>query len=588
MPLVLFNNVASLQARAALDRTQDGTMTALRRLSTGLRINSARDAAAGLAVAARLEARARGTGQATRNTNDGLSLLETGDHALASMTDGLQRLRELAVQSLDGALGTSDRQALDTELQLGLAEIDRTAPATAFNGHAVLDGSYGQALLQVGSGAADTLSIDLSTSLRTTHLGAIATATSSDLRTTGGGFEFVGTYTTQAIPGLDFSRPAVPFSPGATATAAAPPTNFAGGNATTFTVDHLAVTLDANYGTTGAVATAVQQQLDAAASGAYVANIDPSGHLRITKTASAAAAPTAPVLAGASGTFASAFDNAAATDGTAASPTTHAGFAVDGHAVSLVRDYADASGLIADIQSQLDHGAPGRYRVSGSAAGISIAHTDDTRLPVVDDFTGAGQAVFGRRAAAGLTLRPGDLTVRVGTGPTCGVTGTFAAPEDLARAVAAQVPGVVAAIDPETATLQVSARQTVTMGGAQSGGGGALSFSSLVNDPSGSLATIDVKTARGARDAVLRIDAALDQVSAQRGTMGAAEAHLQAIVSQDMNEGTILQAARGRIVDADMASESAALARSTVLQQAGLAMVAQANARSQDVLALLR
>jgi flagellin len=588
MPLILFSNVASLQVRAALDRTESATATSLRRLSTGLRINSARDDAAGLAVAARLESQVRGTRQAARNANDGLSLLETGDHALANMADGLQHLRELAVQSLNGTLGANDRQALDTDLQQGLAEIDRTAAAATFNGHAVLDGSYGTAILQVGADAGDTLAVDLSTSMRTTQLGAIATATSADLRTSGGGFQFAGTYTTAAISNLDFSRPAVPFAPGVTSTAAAPPTNFAGGNATTFTVDHIAVALNAAYGTSGAVATAVQQQLDAAAPGAYVANIDGAGHLRVTKTASAAAAPTAPVMAGASGPFAAAFDNATATDGTAASPTTHAGFDVDGHTVSLTTAEPDANALVADIQSQLDRAAKGVYRVSGSAAGISLSHVGDTRLPVVDDFTGAGAAVFGRRAAAGLTLRPGDLTVQVGTGPAVNVTGTFAVPDDLARAVVAQVPGVVANIDPENGTLQVSARQTVTIGGAQSGAGGAIAFSPLVNPPSGSLSTIDVKTIAGARDAVLRIDASLDQVTAQRGALGASEAHLQAIVDQDTKGGAILQAARGRIVDADMAGESSALARSRILQQAGIAMVAQANARSQDVMALLR
>jgi flagellin len=97
-----------------------------------------------------------------------------------------------------------------------------------------------------------------------------------------------------------------------------------------------------------------------------------------------------------------------------------------------------------------------------------------------------------------------------------------------------------------------------------------------------------VKTVGAARDAVLRIDAAIDQVSANRSSFGATDARLEAIVSQARQDSAILQTAHGRIVDADMAGESAALARNQVLQQAGIAMVAQANVRSQDVLTLLR
>lgn len=589
MALVLYTNVASLQARSALSRTENATASTMARLSSGLRIHSAKDDAAGLAVSSRIEAQWRGTDQAARNANDGISLLQVGDQALGSMADQLQRLRDLAVQSLNGTLSDADRKSLDADLQQGLAEIDRTASNTTFNGRSLLDGGYGNALFQVGAGSQDALSIDLSTSVRTDHLGSIAKATSTDLRTSGGGFQFAGTYTTAAIGSLDFSRPAVPFTPGYTATAAAPPTNYSGaGNATTFSVDGRAVTLNQNYNTPGAVAAAVQGQLDASAPGAYVANIDSNGHLRVTKNQSATWPSAAPVIAGTSGAFASAFNGATQTNGTVPTPTTNAGFDVDGHTVSLTGNYPDANGLIADIQSQLDHGAPGTYRVTGSTNGISIEHLNGGAMPVLDHYTGAGASVFGQRATANLTLKAGDLTVQVGNGRKVGVTGTFATPDDLARAVTDQVGDVVARIDETQGTLQISARQTITIGGTQGGSGGAVAFTPAVNAPSGHLSGIDIKTTDGARDAVLRLDASLDEVTTQRGAFGAATARLQAVVDQDAQDGSILRAARGRIVDADMAVESAAFARNQVLQQAGVAMVAQANARSQDVMALLR
>ena len=170
--LVLYTNLASLQARTALERTQDGMGTTLQRLSSGLRVNSARDDAAGLAVATRLDAQHRGTIVGARNANDGISLMQVGDQALASMSDGLQRMRELAVQSLNSPLSDADRRALDAELQQRLAEVDRTAADTRFNGRSLLDGSFGQATFQIGSGSGDTVGVDLSTSVRADHLGA--------------------------------------------------------------------------------------------------------------------------------------------------------------------------------------------------------------------------------------------------------------------------------------------------------------------------------------------------------------------------------------------------------------------------------
>lgn len=593
MSLIINSNIATLDARAALDRSQGALGTSLRRLSTGLRINSAQDDAAGLAIAERMTSQIRGGAQGVRNTNDGISMLQVGDSALGSMVERLQHMRELAVQALNATLGDADRSSLNLDMQQSIAEIDRTASSTAFNGKHLLDGTLGTASLQIGAGTADTLSLDLSTNVRTAQIGAIATATSADLRTLnssggGGGFVFAGTYTTVALGNLDFSQPDVPFTPGYATTTSTPVSNYSGaGNAAVFKVDDLQVTLNANYGSLAGVAGAVQGQLNTLASGAYVVTQDGT-NLRITKTSSANPGHTAVSITTVSGANAAAFTSATPTSGTAFQRNTHAGFSVDGHRVSLTTDFSgNAAGLVTEIQRQLNLTAPGAYSVTGSANGISFTRTADTVLPVVDAFTDTGAAGFSRSQAAALTLKQGDLTVQIGQGPAVSIVGSFATAEGLASGVQAQVAGVVANLDHQAGTLKINATQTVTIGGSQAQSSGALAFNPLVNPPSGSLDDAKVLTVGDANNAVLRIDAAIDTLTGQRAFFGATLNRLDAVVASQQSEITAMSDARGRIVDADYASETATLSRRQVLQSAATAMLAQANAWPRSVLMLL-
>ena len=174
MPQVINTNVASLNAQRNLNTSQSSLATSLQRLSSGLRINSAKDDAAGLAISERFTTQIRGLNQATRNANDGISLAQTGEGALAEMTSNLQRIRELAVQSANATNSVSDRAALDLEVQQRIAEIDRTATQTSFNGQKILDGSFGTATFQVGANVGETISVGLSTSMRSTAIGKTA------------------------------------------------------------------------------------------------------------------------------------------------------------------------------------------------------------------------------------------------------------------------------------------------------------------------------------------------------------------------------------------------------------------------------
>jgi flagellin len=171
MALTINTNVASLNAQRNLTTSQGSLREALQRLSSGLRINSAKDDAAGLAIASRMTTQINGLDQAQRNANDGISLSQTTEGALQEVTNNLQRIRELAVQSANATNSASDRSALDQEVQQRLDEIDRISLQTSFNGQKVLDGSFGNATFQIGANVGEAITVNLSTSMRTAAIG---------------------------------------------------------------------------------------------------------------------------------------------------------------------------------------------------------------------------------------------------------------------------------------------------------------------------------------------------------------------------------------------------------------------------------
>ena len=163
MPMTINTNVNSLNAQRNLSSSQGSLATSMQRLSSGLRINSAKDDAAGLAIADRMNAQINGINVAVRNANDGISLAQTAEGALSTVTDVLQRMRELAVQAQNGSNGTSDRANLNTEYQQLSAEITRIAAQTKFNGTAIVGASAGAQVFQIGANNGDTLTITTTT-----------------------------------------------------------------------------------------------------------------------------------------------------------------------------------------------------------------------------------------------------------------------------------------------------------------------------------------------------------------------------------------------------------------------------------------
>jgi flagellin len=204
MSQTINTNVNSLTAQRNLTVSQSSLATSLERLSSGLRINSAKDDAAGLAISDRMNAQIRGTNVAIRNANDGISLAQTADGALATVTDALQRMRELAVQAQNGSNGTSDRANLDTEYQQLSSEITRIASQTKFNGNAIISASAGTQTFQVGANNGDTLSV--ATSQVTTVAGDLTTSANASTALAAIDSKLDSVTTNRAVYGASISR----------------------------------------------------------------------------------------------------------------------------------------------------------------------------------------------------------------------------------------------------------------------------------------------------------------------------------------------------------------------------------------------
>jgi flagellin len=478
MALVINTNVMSLNAQRNLTTSGNQLATSLQRLSSGLRINSAKDDAAGLAISDRMTTQISGLNQAARNANDGISLAQTTEGALQEVTNNLQRIRELAVQSANATNSDSDRAALDQEVQQRLAEIERIASQTSFNGRKVLDGSFGNASFQVGANVGETISVGLNTSMKTTAIGAVANVTGTANLALLGSTDASGAFTT--------------------ATASA------GGQTYSLTV---------------------------------------GGVVAFSFTSSA----------GADDVTAAEVDSGLNTEALNA-----AGYTVSGTAAGGNLTFS---------------------RLDGAAFTISEASSMGTAAGGFADFAAA------TNVAAVTSVTVGAFSLTVGDGTAVDIAGTY----DNIQAVVDEINsigGVYASVDQETGRLSLSSAEDLEIGAGA--GTTAMGLTAGVVAAGGNLTTVDVKDSEGANDAIQRVDSALTAVSDLRSTLGAIQNRFQSVINSLQAVSENLSASRSRILDTDFASETAALTRAQILQQAGTAMVAQANSAPQNVLSLLR
>ena len=252
MAAFINTNTASLNAQRNLNTSQSSLTTSLQRLSSGLRINSAKDDAAGLAISERFTTQIRGISQAARNANDGISLSQTAEGAMGEIGNNLQRIRELAVQSRNATNSDSDRQALNAEATQLKSEIDRVAGQTAFNGNKLLNGSFTNQAFQVGANQGETINISGIVNANSSALGTSKAVTSSVTGVT----PTAGSVAGLTVAGFNVATTAVTAdAPGATALASAINTALTTGGNTDITasVDGTAVKLTSASGADFAV-----------------------------------------------------------------------------------------------------------------------------------------------------------------------------------------------------------------------------------------------------------------------------------------------------------------------------------------------
>ena len=480
MPQVINTNIASLSAQRALNTSQSEVTTSLERLSSGLRINGASDDAAGLAISERFNSQIRGLNQAVRNSNDAISLAQTADNSLSEVTNNLQRIRELAVQSANSSNSSSDRAALQTEVSQLIAEIDRVASQTKFNGIALLDGSFTSQAFQVGADAGQTISVSSIVSAATADLGRKSEA------------RIAGTEATTAL---------------------------SAGDLLVNGVDVGAVTTTGNFAQK--IATAIQTA-SAGAVTATVGQTDGTDLGAFTDMAGGASAGTFKITI----------------DGT---------------------DIFSLTGLTTLTDAEVD-------------TQLASTAVSDTLTYLGVSFTGT---------AVGNNLRfqkaSGDnLTVSY-TSTSAGTASAFA---NLASG----------ATDTSFGKVSLASESAINLSGAAETSAGFTNnqAASVALQSGTTVANSTVATVTGANAAITSMDNALATINAGRASLGALQNRFDSVVSNLQTASENASAARSRIVDADFAAETAALTRGQILQQAGIAVLAQANAAPQNVLALLQ
>lgn len=476
MALSINVNMAALNTQRNLGKSESLLNTSMERLSTGLRINSAKDDVAGVAIADRMGAQIRGMNQASRNANDAISLAQTAEGALQESTSILQRMRELAVQSANDTNTDSDRAKIQKEITSLTSELDRIATTTQFNGKALFDGNFGVATYQVGANANETINASIN-NFRTQQYGnyqitGTATAASSATRTVSGkaivvnGSITSGTYTTAT---------------GDTAKTIAEGINKLGTGVTA----SARTEIDISFGTAGS----------------YSLSITSDNTTAKTVSLNLAAVNTSDGLAAAAKAF---------------------------------NDASGETGVTAKVNS------------GGTKITLVNATGNDITVANATGVTNAGTMVIGA-GASGTLATNGTSTI---------INGQVTLDSDKG----------FNATDAGTSGYSIAAASSTLQ----------------------KVSTLSVSSAANATSALKIIDSALSAVSDQRANFGALQNRMTSVINNLQNVSENLTSAQSRIQDADFAKETGSMSRGQILQQAGLAMLSQANQSQQGVLSLLR
>ncbi|WP_277052731.1 flagellin [Zestomonas thermotolerans] len=495
MALTVNTNIASLNTQRNLNSSSKALDTSLQRLSTGSRINSAKDDAAGLQISNRLTSQVNGLGVAVKNANDGISLAQTAEGALQQSTNILQRMRDLSLQSANGSNSVSEREALQAEVTQLKTELNRIANTTTFGGRSLLNGSFDNVAFQVGAQANETISFSIA-SARATDLGRVNDVTF-------GGFG----------------------SAEASNNAAA---NTVGNQTLTFVVDNKSTELAISAGES---AQDIQDKVNSNFSNIQA---DAKTGVRLTLDNDDAADEVSLQI-----------------NGVQLSTVTGAGTPED--AAAALRSAIAADSRLSNL-TVTDNGDGTLDIVDNDGANINISATALASATVgvrALDYSGAVAGTARTLSAAGeQSTVTGDLKF------TSTASSMALYSDDAAGGIT-------------TATTQAAGVATIT-------------------DSGNRVSTVDVTTVDGAQGAIAVIDAALQTIDRQRADLGAVQNRFDNTIANLQNISENVSAARGRIQDTDFAAETANLSKNQVLQQAGTAILAQANQLPQAVLSLLR
>jgi len=487
MTSIINSNINSLNAQRNLTKNQASLSTSMQRLSSGMRINSAKDDAAGLGISERMTSQIRGMDQAARNANDGISLAQTAEGALGAAGSILQRVRELAVQSANSTNSSSDRQALNNEVNQLTAELDRIATTTQFNGQNLFDGSFGSATFQVGANANQTI-----------------TAATANVRT--------NQYGNNQVAGSNA---------GAAATSNAAGTNGVTGGT---------LAISGFVGTQNITVTANDSAKTMAA------NINDKKALT---GVSASAQTDVSLTFGAAGSYGLTLQS----DNATAQTVTFTLTATSGKdplsvAASAINDQSSKTGVTAVVNS------------AGTGLTLTNATGNDISISSLNGNAGAVSAT--KLDATGTASGAAVSLTTAGTNST--TSGYIVLDSEKSFAVS---PTTTNALLGSTSTLNT-------------------------------VASLDVTTFANATQAIKTVDSALNLINSERAKYGALQSRFETTIANLQTNSENTSASRSRIQDADFAMETANLSRAQILQQAGTAMVAQANQLPQGVLSLLK
>jgi flagellin len=503
MASTINTNIQSLTAQRNLANSQLSLSTSMQRLSSGLRINSAKDDAAGLAISERFTSQIRGLNQAARNANDGISLAQVAEGALGSSSGILQRIRELAVQSANATNSASDRTALNAEVGQLAAELDRIAQTTQFNGQNILDGSFTSATFQVGANANQTI-----------------IATTANFSTTKYGNNRIGSVVATSTGGVgDLVQGSITTGTTAT-TATASAVSTIGADTLTISGSSGSATIDIPASASAkTVAAAINAQ-------AETTGVSATARTTIDVSAFSAGSYNLQVIS----------NNPAATPMTVAFNVGTAANTSDGlaAAISAFNDKSSQTGVTAKLNS--------------AGNGITLTNSTGADISIANGATSA--ASFN----AGATV--------VGAGASAYINGAITLDSNSSFGISSLTGGSGAGNTYFTALTAASELQPAS--------------------------SLDVSTVDSATRSLATVDSSIAVISSQRARFGALQSRFENAILSLNTSSENLSASRSRIQDADFAMETANLSRTQILQQAGTAMVAQANQLPQSVLQLLK